>query len=280
MKTKMSEPKNSVSRVDHQPLVRCLCGCGQMVVSPDKRGRPRHWIKGHQIAYKARTAMRDELVPVGKQCKNCNGEIMARYSKRGDALKRKVFCCKRCNGLWAAKNNDTMQRTAAMREKAWTPEIKAKRAAAVNASPKRMNGVIAAHQPEVLARAKISMAETRARTPYLQRLPENITAVWWRLRDSRGRVHEFKNLSWFITTHPDLFLEDDINWEKPTRSKAYGGISSIRPLGNRKKVNGSWKGWTWYSQTERLHNEGRDLLERQISPPNAPDEATPDLTTK
>ena len=213
--------------------------------------------------------MRDEIVPIGKQCKNCNGEIMARYSRRGEALQKKVFCSKRCNGLWSAINTDMTQRIARMQEKAHTPETCAKRIAAVKSSPKADNFMKAAHAPETRAKINISMAETRAKTPYLQRLPENISAVWWRVRDARGRVHEFKNLSWFITAHPDLFLEDDINWENPTRSKAYAGISSIKPLGNRKRVNGTWKGWTWYSQTERLFNGGDDLLDRPILPQNA-----------
>ena len=234
----------------------CACGCGGMVKSPDKRGRERHWLKGHQR--KVKNSMQNVLVAIGKPCRNCGGEIKARHKERNWALKMKDFCCNRCGILWNVKTRDNAQVTAAMRAASHTPEAQAKRTAGLRNSPKRMMATVAAHSEDAIKKANAS----RMVIPGFQSLPENFSAKWWRVRDDRGRIHEFKNLSWFIKVNPELFLAEDINWKDATRSRAYGGISSIRPSSTRRRVNGTWKGWTWYSQTERLKNEGHDLLDR------------------
>ena len=102
--------------------------------------------------------------------------------------------------------------------------------------------------------------------PHMAKGPLNQRSSIWRLRSPRGIIFEFKNLRDFIRENPALFDQTDVIW-KPTkkrqlRCRAYSGIMSISP--RLKRPNGEWKGWTWHSQTERLKNEGRDLLERQI----------------
>jgi hypothetical protein len=77
---------------------------------------------------------------------------------------------------------------------------------------------------------------------------------WWKIRSPDNQIFIFKNLQYFIRTHSELFLPEDL------AIHASKGIQSICP---RKKINvGSWKGWTWYSHLEHHVNEGRDLLDR------------------
>ncbi len=201
---------------------------------------------------------RNTRVAIGKLCSNCAAPIMARRKEMNWALKTKNFCSRKCSAQGVAKTRDNMTVTAAMRAAAHSPEAQAKRTDGLRNSPKRMLCTVAAHSPEAVAKAQLSRGKIRG----FQSVPENFSAVWWRLRDDRGRIHEFRNLSYFIKTNHDLFLPEDINWEKITRGRAYGGIRSLRPNPTRRKVNGTWKGWTWYSQTERLKNDGHDLLDR------------------
>ena len=91
----------------------------------------------------------------------------------------------------------------------------------------------------------------------------------WRLRDPNNKVFEFRNLSKFLREHPEMFLPEDLKCrpkkgrkEDGTNCSAYIGIALLRPTMKKIGAASSWKGWTWYSQTERLKNEGRDLLER------------------
>jgi hypothetical protein len=207
---------------------------------------------------KLKNSMDNILVPIGKYCRNCGREIKARHKDRNWALKMKNFCCNRCGISWNVKARDNTKITEAMRAASQTLESRAKRAAGLRNSPKRINIVIAAHLEDAIKKANAS----RRMILGFQSLPENFSSKWWRVRDYRGRIHEFKNLSWFIKANTELFLPEDIKCKVTTRCKAYGGIKSLRPSPTRRRVNGSWKGWTWYSQTERLTNEGRDLLER------------------
>ena len=197
------------------------------------------------------------LVAIGKPCRNCGGEIKARHKERKWALKNKNFCRNHCGVLWNAKTRDNAQVTSAMRAAAHTQEAQAKRTAGLRNSPKRMTATVAAHSEAAIEKANA----TRSMNPGFQSLPENFSAKWWRVRDERGRIHEFKNLVWFIKKNPHLFDPEDVG--DSCKCRAYGGISSIRPRINSRKVNGSWKGWTWYSQTERLKNDGHDLLDRK-----------------
>lgn len=114
--------------------------------------------------------------------------------------------------------------------------------------------------------------ESRSKNPRHQKGQFHIASKHWRLRDFKGRIYEFVNLANFIRENPGLFDENDTQWHRPpgkTSSicRAYSGLSSIRPFPvktrSKRKVAGSWKGWTWFSQTERIKNNGSDLLHRQ-----------------
>jgi hypothetical protein len=80
----------------------------------------------------------------------------------------------------------------------------------------------------------------------------------WHLRSPSNVEYHFLNLSEFIRTHSHLFDADDI----PV--KAHRGIQGLRPSDTRKRVSGTWKGWTWISFCEVFYNSGDDLLDRNV----------------
>lgn len=241
----------------------CACGCGGMVKTPDSRGRERRWLKGHQ-AKKAIRVDRNQPVEIDKPCKQCGRNLVSRRGEIGFALKRRSFCCVRCKSIWfASRVEDKTKATAAMRAAAILPENVKKRIEArwSVSEDARAEWSKMAHSKEAIAKA----VETRSKNPIFQSCPSHNSAKIWRLRDANGVPREFKNLSCFIRDNPHLFSPDDlvVRWGKGlTRTRAYAGISSIRPRPNAVRVNGVWKGWTWISIVERRFNGAEDLLDR------------------
>lgn len=91
----------------------------------------------------------------------------------------------------------------------------------------------------------------------------------WAFRSPTNMVYRFINLSEFIRNNENLFNPVDVNWKRGsgTRSilcRAVKGMTEV----NRGRI-GSWKGWTKFSEEEKFYNDGRDLLDRQISNPIA-----------
>lgn len=80
----------------------------------------------------------------------------------------------------------------------------------------------------------------------------------WHLRSPSNVEYHFVNLSEFLRSNSHLFDPDDI----PV--KAHRGIQGLRPSDTRKRVNGTWKGWTWISYCEAFYNSNDDLLDRNI----------------
>jgi endogenous inhibitor of DNA gyrase (YacG/DUF329 family) len=113
---------------------------------------------------------------------------------------------------------------------------------------------------------KQSLSKTIAADPRLRKGPENHKSKVWRLRSPRGVTYEFKNLNHFIRQNPDLFSPEDVEWRPGHKGRgktcrARGGLMGICP--RLKNPCGGWKGWMWWSITERLH--GGDLLNRKNS---------------
>lgn len=97
------------------------------------------------------------------------------------------------------------------------------------------------------------------------------------LRDPNGVLHYFKNLTHFVREHEHFFKEEDVQWKycpkknNPKtlgyqRCRASAGLLSL--FGSGKKVPGSWKGWTVFSEAERDLNLSQDLLHRQPIEPD------------
>lgn len=84
----------------------------------------------------------------------------------------------------------------------------------------------------------------------------------WSIRSPNGIVYKFINLNRFCRENFHLF-----EWKgsfKKTWKLARSGLEKMRPYSNRKRVSGSYKGWTWYSALEEKLNEGKDLLDRDL----------------
>jgi hypothetical protein len=112
--------------------------------------------------------------------------------------------------------------------------------------------------------------------PTMGRGEINRMAKWWNLRSPDNRTFRFKNVSEFVRGNPALFDEDDIQWDAGKLGcRATAGLASLSP--RKKNPKGSWKGWTWVSITERITNDGEDLLGR-ISSENADVDARRDKT--
>lgn len=85
----------------------------------------------------------------------------------------------------------------------------------------------------------------------------HVTAKGFRFRNPDNRVFYGKNIAEFVRANPHLFIPEDVIWRSqkkkritaPKTCRAVNGLLSLRP--NRKHPRGSWKGWTWISDTER-----------------------------
>ena len=122
---------------------------------------------------------------------------------------------------------------------------------------------------------KDKLREVIASNPLTAKGEENRMAKWWDLRSPDNRTFRVKNLLEFVRNNPELFAEEDVQWRAKGRSlvcKATGGLASLSP--RKKNPKGSWKGWTWVSITERITNDGEDLLGR-ISSENDERKARP-----
>lgn len=97
--------------------------------------------------------------------------------------------------------------------------------------------------------------------PHLGKCENNPTAKLWNLRSPKGIKYQFKNLKNFIRENPGLFNPEDVIWKKDRCKALY--IQRLNP--SCKDPRSSCKGWTWYSEEERIYNDSRDLLNRQIS---------------
>jgi len=126
-----------------------------------------------------------------------------------------------------------------------SPEAKARRIEAQKTSP--------------LCRAQTKkMIEAMMQSEKCKAGPKHHAGKKWHLRSPSNVEYHFINLDEFIRKHPHLFNPDDI----PV--KARRGIQGLRPSNTRKRVSGTWKGWTWISYFETFYNSSNDLLDRNL----------------
>jgi len=91
----------------------------------------------------------------------------------------------------------------------------------------------------------------------------------WTLRAPNGVHYSFTNLREFVRTHAHLFSEDELKVLRDGKTRAINGLHGLRPSDTRKRVHGSWHGWTW-----RLPTDGR-RIESVYASPNASGEPCP-----
>jgi len=116
--------------------------------------------------------------------------------------------------------------------------------------------------PKDVVESRAEKLRERVRTAEGVRADEsNINGLKGALRDDRGRLWQFKNLSHFVRTHRDLFDEFD-TVERPQKkggfTKTCRAIKGLSTLFAIKHTRGSWKGWTAVSGIEL----GEDLMAR------------------
>ena len=173
-----------------------------------------------------------ELIPTGNLCTICGDPL---YVKRRDIsiASRRVLCGKRdCRTAWLRR----------------------------------------ALTPEVIARRNEALRGCHRNDPRMQAGESHKSTKSWRLRSPKNVVYEFRNLRVFITAHSHLFEDVDVRWRPRPGTRganiqgcpAFHGLTQLSP--RRANPRETWKGWTWYSQAERTHNDGKDLLDRPTNP--------------
>ena len=90
------------------------------------------------------------------------------------------------------------------------------------------------------------------------------SAKRWLVRSPENVVYDFVCLAEFIRGNLHLFPETATRWYGPSNNTcaALIGISSLHPL--RAWPKGSWRGWTWVSEAERMTGN-LDILNRSAS---------------
>lgn len=123
-------------------------------------------------------------------------------------------------------------------------------------------------QPSAIVEKRAAPLRGRAQAhPLTKKGPTNQMSLHAALRSPDNIVYEFRNLTDWVRTNPDLFHPDDVIWRRPDSRRgmpfcrASKGLSAL--FNRSKHVRGSWKGWTVFSHTEQVTNQGEDLLERQ-----------------
>lgn len=107
----------------------------------------------------------------------------------------------------------------------------------------------------------------RARQPATRSGLQNKCSKVWRLRAPDLKIYAVKNLREFVRGNVDLFAPEDTEWKTGKSGSTWcRALTGLQSLSDRKtnEARGTWKGWTWHSQTERLKNGGDDLLERTV----------------
>jgi hypothetical protein len=120
----------------------------------------------------------------------------------------------------------------------------------------RKRKIEAIRNSPLVAAATKRMREALSRSEKCQPGIKNHAARKWHIRSPSNVSYHFVNLMEFIRRNPQLFDPDDI----PVRANR--GIGLLRPTHTKKRVHGTWKGWTWISSTEAFHNGGEDLVKR------------------
>lgn len=115
--------------------------------------------------------------------------------------------------------------------------------------------------------ATMRMRSALVASPICRAGPAHHKGVRWHLRSPTNVEHHFTNLREFIRTHPELFIPADTEIRQPRGyTRAYAGISMLRPTAGKAKVPNTWKGWTWISYFEVFNNDTVDLLNRPTQP--------------
>lgn len=173
-------------------------------------------------------------------------------------------------GRQSQRFKETHSTAALHTEEARAKCLQAKRDSAAFQAARKQAGRLL-QSPEIREKARKSLRESPLAAAATKSMREamlasekcrpgvkNHAARKWHLRSPSNVEYHFVNLLEFIRQNNHLFDPADI----PVRASR--GLGMIRPSDTRKKVAGTWKGWTWISYTEVFTNAGDDLLHRTI----------------
>lgn len=171
---------------------------------------------------------------------------------------------RKASKLYKETHNVNHLQTKEMRDKCTIAKQKSEK---FKAAVKQNSKVL--HRPEVMERARQALKESPFAVEALKRMRaamaqsekcqkgiKHHAGRKWHIRSPFNVTYYFVNLAEFIRQNKHLFHPDDV----PV--KAMRGIGMLRPSDTRKKIPGTWKGWTWVSHIEFLFNNKEDLLLR------------------
>jgi hypothetical protein len=180
-------------------------------------------------------------------------------------LVAKNIANRKASKLFKETHNGSHSQTKEMRDKCTAAKQTSEK---FKASVKRNAKVL--QQPEVRERARQALKDSplfaesikamrsaMAKSEKCQKGVKHHAGRKWHIRSPSNVSYHFVNLSEFIRNNSHLFHPDDIP------RKAIRGIGMLRPSDSRKRISGTWKGWTWISLTETYQNNSDDLLSRE-----------------
>jgi hypothetical protein len=208
-----------------------------------------------------RTTLKKQLNPNSIKAAKAN----AKRFWTDPVLAAKNIANRKASKLFKETHNGKHFQTKEMREKCTAAKQKSEKH---KASAKQNAKLF--QRPEVRERARQSLKESPlaaeafkkmrkalAQSKKCQKGIKHHAGRNWSIRSPSNVSYKFVNLSEFIRNNAHLFHPDDI----PV--KALRGIGMLRPSETRKRISGTWKGWTWISHIESIYNDKKDLLNRQ-----------------
>ena len=72
----------------------------------------------------------------------------------------------------------------------------------------------------------------------------------WSLRAPNGVHFSFVNLRAFVRENSGLFTAEELTVLKDGKTRAINGLHGLRPSDTRRRVHGSWHGWTWRGDSD------------------------------
>lgn len=241
----------------------CACGCGA-VVTPDERGRARRFIRNHH-----RTGIKDSPETVCKRVEAVKrawadpSKMVAVRHQSPELVERRM--CK-IRGRKIPAERVARQREAV--KAAWAAgkyDGKCGGSAEHMASIRRFIDMdkFRADQSKLMAsrmkewKESGQLDEIRRKAGNATGMPDHMCAKAWTIRDPRGVLFSFSNLSEWARQHAHLFEDCAPASRQPHWRRIAGGIGELLTKGR----SCSYRGWVAVSKSE-LETGAPDLLAR------------------
>jgi hypothetical protein len=231
---KISEAKKRKAAESRSLRPKCLCFCGCRNPLPERAAKRTIYLRGHQ-----------------PKADRSDPEFRAKLSEIQKRL--------RANGWEIPKESRLRAARKALETRA------ARKAAGRDYTHHGTKGKLKGHkwsEEAIESRAKAMRGRPQTK-PLTAKGPEHKNAITGILRSPDNVTFRFRNMSHFVRTHPHLFRPEDVEWKRNGRyCRALKGLLNLT---EKKRPNGSWKGWTLVSFTESFYNRGEHLLAEQTT---------------